>query len=172
MNEVWKDVTGYEGYYQVSNKGRYRSKDRYVDRKQNPYVLKGKILTGTVNDSGYVLVQCGDKQERLHRIVAIEFVDNQYGKTCINHKNGIKKDNRAINLEWCTRNENIQHANKLGLIDNSGVNNKHSKMNDASVRIVKEAVKYVKQKDLAEYYNVSVSTINGIIKGRTWQHVK
>lgn len=172
MNEIWKDVTDYEDYYQVSNMGRYRSKDRYVDRKHNPYIKKGMVLNGTKNHAGYIMVQCGKKQERLHRLVAKKFLDDVPDKNCINHKNGIKTDNRVENLEWCTRKENIKHAYENGLINNIGVNQKYAKMNDSSVRIVRMASMYVYQKDLASYYNVSTSTINSIINKKTWQHVK
>ena len=103
--EVWKDVVGYEGLYEVSNLGRIRR--------------NGRIKKPQVNRDGYMEVSLSkhsiQKTLKLHRIVAIAFIPNQQNKATVNHINGVKTDNRIENLEWATHSENIIHANKAGL---------------------------------------------------------
>ena len=104
--EKWKDVEDFNNY-QVSNLGRIKNKVTGVIRKQ--------VITAR----GYLsvhLVQSGKKKTfRTHRLVALAFIGINKYKPQVNHKNGIKTDNRASNLEWCTNRENILHAMKLGL---------------------------------------------------------
>jgi hypothetical protein len=118
--EEWKDVSGFEGSYQVSNLGRVRSLTRLVNRKGNiKRELKGQILKGDINKYGYVNYRLW-KDNKLknitgHRLVCIAFLDNPENKKEVNHKNGIPDDNRLDNLEWCTRSENTLHAIKTKL---------------------------------------------------------
>lgn len=121
--EVWKDIKGYEGLYQVSNLGKVRSLDRYKYTNgrygKMKAKIKGRLLKPCINHDGYeeiVLSKDGkSKMYRLHRIVAETFIINQYEKLQVNHINGNKIDNRSVNLEWTTPKENIEHAldNKL-----------------------------------------------------------
>lgn len=115
MEEIWKDIECYEGLYQVSNLGFIRSIDRIsVSKKNVKAKLKGKTLLLTKDKDGYMQVVLSKKSKlttvKVHRIVAKCFVDNPENKTQINHLNGIKDDNRAINIAWCTNSENNKHA--------------------------------------------------------------
>ena len=119
MEEIWKDVVGYEGLYQVSNIGRVRSLDRYVNAgglksDGRTSLKKGKILNCSPTKRGYTRVSLSKesktRQEFIHRIVAIAFLDGVIGKPNVNHINGIKEDNRSCNLEFVNQRENVLHA--------------------------------------------------------------
>lgn len=115
--EIWKDIKGYEGLYQVSNLGRVKSLTRtYKCSRIKEHIVEPHIE----KVSGYykfVLWKQGKfKNHFLHRIVAISFLDNPNNYPIINHIDGDKLNNSIDNLEWCTRKENVQHAYKNGLM--------------------------------------------------------
>jgi hypothetical protein len=120
-NEVWKDVVHYEGYYQISDLGQLRSVDAWVDSNGGGKRLrKGQIII-TWLWNGYERAHLSKNNQRktvsIHRLVATAFIANPDRKTTLNHRNGIKSDNRVQNLEWCTQHENILHALETGLRD-------------------------------------------------------
>ena len=114
--EIWKDVVGFEGLYQVSNLGRIRGIDRYVGyRNGRKRFWKGRIKIQTVTDKGYLKVRlCDrttkDKTDEVQRIVAKAFIPNPENKPCVNHIDGNKQNNRVENLEWVTSQENTLHS--------------------------------------------------------------
>lgn len=126
--ELWKEVKGYEGYYEVSSIGRVRSVDRYVNtgiRHSEKKLVKGSLLKLSLKRNGYLAVDLrkGSKQKTVsvHRLVAIAFIPQVEGKPIVNHKNLIKTDNRVENLEWVTRSENVQHAVDNGALPGNGL---------------------------------------------------
>ena len=121
MKEVWKDIKGYEGLYQVSNLGRVKSLERYVIRKNNKgrQLIHKKILVSCVNTHGYMSLSLSKNNKgvnhRVHRLVATAFIPKVDNKNIINHKNGIKTDNNVNNIEWASYSDNLLHAYKTGL---------------------------------------------------------
>lgn len=114
-NETWKPVTGLEGLYEISNMGNLRSIDRTVMRGELKINYKGKLRKVFNDSKGYLIVLIRGKCVKIHRLVAQHFIPNPDNKKCVNHINGIKTDNRAKNLEWCTSSENNKHAYSNGL---------------------------------------------------------
>lgn len=119
--ELWKSVVGYEGHYEVSNLGRVRSLNRVVPRSgpTNATSKQGSLRKAHITPKGYARLQLakdGDTQNYMvHRLVAEAFIPNPFQKPLVNHKNGVKTDNRVDNLEWATDSENQIHAYETGL---------------------------------------------------------
>jgi len=122
IEEIWKDVVGYEGYYQISRFGQVKrvSQDKKTRRIRNKYIPPLKKTIGT---TGYyhvhLAVDKNHKNYRVHRLVAAAFIPNPENKPCINHIDGNKLNNHVSNLEWCTMKENSQHAVRIGLHHNT-----------------------------------------------------
>lgn len=104
MNEVWKDIVGYEGLYQVSNLGNVKN------------IKRNKLLSLKPKKQGYVrvnLVKEGiHRTFTVHRLVAMAFITKEDNKNLVNHKNEIKSDNRVSNLEWCTHQYNVTYGSR------------------------------------------------------------
>jgi len=116
IEEIWKDIAGYEGYYQVSNLGNVRSLDRKIDHGLYYSTVKGKSMPIRLNKKGYPKVALTKgtvfKQPFIHRLVCIAFVPNPENKPQVNHIDGNKLNNHVSNLEWVTNLENTRHSYK------------------------------------------------------------
>lgn len=168
--EIWKDIIDYKGFYQVSSLGRVKRLKRSADNFSVFYSLNEKIVKLSKNGNGYLIANLFNKRFLVHRLVAEAFLDQDNGRDIVNHKNGIKDDNRAINLEWSNPSHNMNHAYKNFLkVSEKGQKHGRAKLSDAEVIEIRKSLK--NEKELADFYNVSVSTINGIRLGRTWKHL-
>lgn len=122
------------------------------------------------NGKGYLRVIIGKKRYFVHRLVAQKYIPNPKNKLQVNHKNGIKTDNRVENLEWVTNQENRIHAMKNGL-HLTGSKCSYSKLNEDDVIYILQN-KTLSNKQLAIKFNVSASCISDIRTGRTWKQLK
>jgi predicted DNA-binding protein YlxM (UPF0122 family) len=177
--EKWVDIKGFEGIYQVSDYGHVCSLDRLVWNKANKRHQKttGRTLKVKVTKKGYVEVCLYDKDSKkhyflVHRIVAEAFIQNPENKPQVNHENGVKSDNRADNLEWSTRKENMNHALKTGLTK-IGSDSTSSKLTNNQVKEIRElfATKKYSFNELGRMFSVHGAGIGKIIKGKTWKHL-
>lgn len=166
--EIWKNIQGYEGYYEISNFGKIKSLPGKWKKFEKILTL---IITG-----GYQRIKLyrnTDVQSfAVHRLVALHFIPNPDKLPEINHKNCIKIDNRVENLEWCTRQGNIDHAVENNL-NPTGETHGRSKLNN--IKILEIRKKYVprtySQRRLAKEYHIGRTAILNILQGKTWKHI-
>jgi hypothetical protein len=175
--EKWKDIKNYEGLYQVSNMGRIKS----LARKRNGGKAgHGEIILKFGLAAGYSRVSLyrdgNQKQFSVHRLVLDAFC-GESNLQC-NHRNGLKTDNRLINLEWVTPSENTKHAISTGLqIIMKGSQLPQSKLTESQVRRIKFIYKNTKPEinyitKLAKALKVNHHTISDIILEKAWSHIK
>ena len=125
MEEIWKDIPEWEGFYQASTFGRVRSVDRVLITQNShgflsPRKHKGEIISPNTNNRGYLyLCLCKDNNHhwfaKVHRLIAMTFLPNPNHLSDVNHKDGNKLNNKVENLEWCSHSENQKHALRTGL---------------------------------------------------------
>lgn len=179
--EDFVKIKGFENY-EVSDLGNIKTFNWYGSGRESIIKpakdKKGYLRVGlTKNGILYTL--------KIHRIVALHFVNNPLDKIQVNHINGIKSDNRAVNLEWCTNSENQIHAIRCGLRKSTkgkkrtnvnwmiGANNHNSKLTESNVREIRAKFKpriYTRNM-LALEYNVEPSSIKDIVLGKSWKHL-
>lgn len=124
IEEIWKDVSGYEGIYQVSNLGRVKSLERTViDKNNHPKHIKGCLMTGCDNGRGYFSVIFHKNgisvRKYIHRLVAQAFIPNPMNLPEVNHKDENSRNNIVTNLEWTTYLENRIYGTRLERLSSS-----------------------------------------------------
>lgn len=167
--EQWKTIDGFPDYM-VSDQGRILS-----TKHDNHRVLKQCLRSSGYLKVGLCKTENGEvtaKTMDVHRLVASAFIDNPEQKSEINHKNGIKTDNRVENLEWCSRLENMTHAALNGLTA-SGENHWKAKLTEADVLEIIEILSWNEftQQEIADEYGVSSHAISDIKNGKRWSSV-
>lgn len=171
--QLWKWINNYSEY-SVSSIGQIRRKCRIV-RRGGHYIKLNKNKYGYLRCVLYWFDgQMMKKGFSVHRIVAETFIPNPHNKPQVNHKNGIKDDNRIENLEWVTRIENQRHAVENGLYKNpKGETHRMAKLNDKIVIEIRKlySTGNYYQKQLAKKYGVSQATIGRITQRLIWSHI-
>lgn len=128
MNEIWKDIKGYEGHYQISNLGRVKSLPRKYKWGNGYKETQEKILSTSKRNNGYLCVSlCIDSKKKthsLHKLVALTFIPNPNSYPCINHKDENKTNNKADNLEWCDSRYNNNYGEHNLKVSQSNKNHK------------------------------------------------
>lgn len=119
-NEIWKPIKGFEGLYEVSNTGLVKALPRWKINNRGKQLTKEKLLKFNDFSTDYLRVPLTDKNHikkyyLVHRLVAMTFIPNEKDLPQVNHIDGNKLNNNVENLEWCTREDNIKHAYKIGL---------------------------------------------------------
>lgn len=173
---MWKDIIGHEGHYQVSNLGRVKSLQRTLMQSNNhPITINEKILKPSLNGMDYWTVCLGYRnRQRVHRLIAKAFIPNPENKPFINHKNGVRKDNRIENLEWCTHSENMIHAYRvLQVKPPATMLGKFGKDNPLSKKIVclNNGNIYYGISEAARQLGLSVGNISEAVNGKI-KHTK
>jgi hypothetical protein len=179
--EIFKDIKGYEGMYQISNLGNVKSLSRPRSETQKNMITKDRILKSSISNRGYkrvILVKDKIKKSLLvHRLIAIAFIPNPENKKDINHKDSDRLNNNIDNLEWCTPKENTAHMIDNGRMNwsNAARGEKHgiSKLTEDQVREIKTHLRdgNISQRQLARKYNIHNTAIYFIKSGRNWSHV-
>lgn len=176
--EVWADIRGYEGSYQVSNKGRVKSLPRTVRNGKYGVIKRvGQVLKGRKKGDGYIAVRLSGTNKLVHRLVAEAFIPNPENKPYVNHINLNKSDNDVDNLEWCTHRENMIHARDMGVFEEAQVRGeevKISKLTESAVRDIRLNFSVEGGKGnvyFAKKYGVSTVAVRLVRKKRTWKHV-
>lgn len=160
-----------------------------VDKLGNVYGLNGNKLKPATDKKGYLRVglMLNNKlcTKKVHRLVALAFISNPLNKATVNHRNGIKSDNRVENLEWCTYKENTQHAinnnlfyfnspkQSINKIIKKGSLNGNALLNELQVIEIRNKYKpriYTRIM-LAIEYNVKESCIKDIVNRNSWKHI-
>lgn len=154
MNEeIWKDVQGFEGLYQISNLGRVKS------------LRNGRLRRLQINKWGYeVVILTKDKRQkslRINRLVAIAFIPNPENLPEVNHIDGDKRNNRVTNLEWASKSYNIKHTFRVGIKDFHGSNGPSAR----KVIDTRTGVVYGTLKECAEANGYSRTQMGRILRG-------
>ena len=164
--EIWKNVVGFEEQYEISNLGNLRSKERFVKHwRGGERKYKSNVKNIRLNDKGYFRCNLKNEGKRydftIHKLVALAFLPNEENKPFVNHKNGIKTDNRVENLEWCSASENVTHAVKNRLIK--------TKLTDEQAKEIFNS--HLSHRKLAKLYNVTSSIVCRIKNKKAYKHL-
>lgn len=163
--EIWKDIKGYEGLYQVSNLGNIKSLDRNIN---NHFVL-GKQLKSYSGTSGYLFVRLSKNNKYknfiIHRIVAETFIENPNNYNYVNHKDEDKINNNVCNLEWCSQKYNCNYGNRNKKISQKNTNGKCSKRVEQYIKDGTYIRTWISLKQIQRELNYNIGNIGQVCLG-------
>lgn len=174
MNEIWKPISGFEGFYEVSNFGKVRSIDRVVSFKgrwgETKTRMPSRLLKLNYLKAGYVDVQLAKEGNHFHRLVHRLVAEAFIGASDlqVNHKDGNKDNNHVENLEWCSHSENQIHCTTV-LKKRIGEKNKSSKLKEADVLAIRNDARLLRE--IAKDYEVTLQAVHLIKSGKNWAHL-
>lgn len=154
MEEIWKDIIGYEGYYKISNLGRVKSLARNIYYKDGSFsrYKPETIKKNKINTDGYysitLSVNCHNKTIAIHRLVAQAFIPNPNNLPEVNHKDFNRKNNCVDNLEWCDHKDNVKYSS-----DNGRFSECHSGLKNGRCRSISAYTpdgKFIKSFDMVQ----------------------
>ena len=174
----WRDIKGYENFYQINDKGQVKSLKRTVYRsykgKDSYYTIKESMLRPDIKNGYFYVALCKNskiKHHYIHRLVAEYFVANPENKTCVNHIDSNRLNNSIENLEWVTYRENSIHGVKYGNVP-IGEKCKNSKLSEKDVLEIRDMYIFgFKKTWLSEIYSISFSAIDLIVRNKRWKHI-
>lgn len=175
MNEIWKDVPDYEGYYQVSNLGKVRSVDRVITHSYSGTAkLKGKLLRLTLHKSGYFFCSlskgCHRKTGFVHQLVMSAFVGKQLDGMDVAHNDGNSTNNHLSNLRYATRKENQADRITHGT-HNRGERQGASKLTESDVKDIRWLSQFHTYSSIATFFRLSRRHITDVVNGKCWAHI-
>ncbi len=179
VDEIWKDVAGFEGYYQVSNLGRVRSLDRVLTLTSRGTTYsrtkRGRILAPSLR-RGYCVIalncQAKPLQVAVHALVAQAFIGDRPKGFQVNHIDGDKTNKCLSNLEYCSPKGNTRHAYAIGLCDSKIGDNHHAAvLRSVDIPVILDRLRSGDTcQKVADDYGVARSCITAISKGKLWRH--
>jgi len=177
MEEEWKDIKGYEGFYQISNLGRVKSLGGWCGTVKRKPIIRSTSFTHDGYEKVRLIHKGKDRTVRIHRLVAEAFIPNPYKKDTVNHIDGNKQNNVVSNLEWINRSEQMIHAYELGLKTSKvGSNNYCSKLTDDDVKKIRKC--YIRGSTkfgtvaLGKKYGVTNRVIGLVVRNKSYKNVK
>lgn len=161
--EIWKDIQGYEQFYQISNFGNVKSLRHNLIMKLG----KAEYLIATLCKYGK------SKSFMVHRMTATAFIPNPENKPCINHLDGNKYNNKISNLEWVTYKENMKHAYDIGLYNGRDASCGNRRLTSKQVLKIRKLYtnKTENQESLCKMFKCTNQNISCIVNGKTWKHL-
>lgn len=176
MAEVWRQIEGYEGIYEVSNTGKVKSLNRTAEDKiGRTYLVKGRILKGGISRNHRWVYLCENGEQKgayVARLVAKAFIPNLKNKPEVNHKNGKESlNNHVANLEWATSSENQKHAYRTGLKKPTYYRGNLTEKDVKKIRNIKYKDSNITLRELSDVFNTTLATISRVLNNKIWKHV-
>jgi|SRR6478736_95403 len=171
IQEEWKDISGFEGAYQISNYGRVKSLERrvYTKKGDHSHLRRERIMKSSPSPRGYLIVTFHNNGIpnwfSVHRLTAIYWVENPLNLPIVNHDDTDKLNNFYLNLIWCTSEQNSHHAIKNGRLG------KLKFLNERKVIDILQNYPNTTIPELAKKHKVSSGTVRDVVVGNTYKEV-